>query len=53
MSAGYVGGSSGSERRSMSVAEARRLLEDVEAESVLPADLLSKEAVSASGFKAH
>jgi ATP-dependent protease HslVU (ClpYQ) ATPase subunit len=43
-SAGGAGG--GSERRSLPVREARKILEDVEAEAVLPQELLAKEAVS-------
>lgn len=46
VTAGGAGG--GSERRSLPVGEARKILEDVEAEAVLPQELLAKEAVSAS-----
>lgn len=44
VAAGGAGG--GSERRSLPVGEARKILEDAEAEAVLPQELLSKEAVS-------
>lgn len=40
------GPAGGSERRSMPVADARAILEDVEADEVLPQELLAKEAVS-------
>lgn len=40
-----AGGAGGSERRSLTVSEARDILEDVEAEAMLPPELLAKEAV--------